>query len=162
MAGWRPSAGPEFNRAANALQAWREREKAALDARTRELFARIREETERKKRETQRRFAQEREARVEHEKAKLLLHRPGVALKMLPAKGLRESIAYYKAADMVRRGHEHELEGLERDCERREDAFLKEQEREREARKLRTQFRSSTRERDYERDRERGDDGRSR
>lgn len=155
--------GPAFNKAADARSEWRERQKAALDAGAQREFARIREDTERKKREAQKRFWDAREEMVEAEKAKLLLQKPGFALRMFPVRQLRESMAYGKAADMVRRGQQHVLDMLESECREREDAFLKEQEREREALKMREQFKSrAALERGRGLSRNRDDDDRSR
>ena len=153
-----PKAGPAFNKAANAEKAWREPQKAALDERARAVFARIREETERKKRETAKRLEWERERMVEQEKAKLMLQRPGLALRLLPSRTMRESIAYFKAADLVRRAEHHILETIEHECRQREDAFLKEQEHERAERQRREQSRTLSR--DFQQGADRGGDER--
>src|SRR5262245_1348878 len=108
-----PKAGPAFNKAANAGQACGEQQNAALAERALREFARIREDAERKKREAVKRFRLEREQKVEQEKANLLLHRPGFALRALPLRAMRESIAYFKAADLVRRGEHHIIETIE-------------------------------------------------
>ena len=64
---------------------------------------------------------------------------------MLPSQRMRETLAYDRASDLVRRRHEMELQPLDRECERSEDTFLKELEDTREraqemSRRFRTEF----------------------
>lgn len=151
-----------FNRAADALEGWRVRQKASLDATARLAFEAIRKDTDRRKRELAAQIAENRERMVEDEKARLLLQRPGLALRMLPSRMMRESLAYFKAADLVRRSEARLMLLLERECQEREDEFLREQEREREARQRTVPRKARSLRDSFERSAGRDDDGRSR
>ncbi len=165
---------PAFNKSADVRAAWRERQKAALQERERTEYEAIAARAAQRRREAERSFWARREEAVEREKSRLLLERPGAALRMLPSVRLRESLAYYRAADLVRRAHAHDLEMIERQREEEEDRFLRAQEekRERAAREMADEFRARStgqfhaalkaRSAQRERDRGRDDDGRER
>jgi hypothetical protein len=170
-------AGPAFDRASEPLQAWREQQKAALNAAERARYERIARESEKKRRETIRQFWEERHEAIEAEKRAIMLPKPGPALRLGPWRPIRESRAEFLASELVHRRHGLLLEGLAAESQRQLDSFLLDHQHKREAQMrgikreanedapdpkhtLSPEFAAALRARAKQR--ERGDDGRER
>lgn len=92
---------PAFDKAADALDAWRKRQHALLTEAQKQEFRKRQAEAPKALREYSRDFYQHEQERIEAAKQRLMLEKPDLALRMLPTEGMREARAYHLARGMV-------------------------------------------------------------
>jgi hypothetical protein len=123
---------PSFNRAANALAAWREQQKAALTERQREKYRKLEQEIRDREQRDIKELAKKRQRLIEEEKRRLMARRPGLDLRMGPVRPLMEARAEYMARRTIRARQGVELRALKSQGEKALDDYLTRAQQERE------------------------------
>ena len=116
--------GPAFDQASDKLDAWRKQQEAALNEAQKKEYGRMQRTHNQALRDHSEKFHDRRWELIEEEKKKLMLARPTPALRMLPAKGMRESVAYSMARSTVSQRHEIERATMEKQQQEQRDGFL--------------------------------------
>jgi hypothetical protein len=162
--------GPAFDKAADAMAAWRKRQEAALTEAQKQEFRRLELQHNKALREFSTDFYDHESERIDAAKRRVLLEKPDLALRMLPTQRMREARAAQLASVMVHRQHDEERKTMEQSHRQIQDRFLydadlqrAEATREKPAEKDRTQdLAQAFKDRAAKKDLQRGDEGRDR
>ncbi len=115
---------PAFDKAADAVAARRKQQEAALTQEQRAAYQRVVFQQRERLREFSRAFDEREGDLIDEEKRRLLLHKPDLALRMLPGRPLKEHRARQLAFRMVHDRHALERLAIEREQQRERDYVL--------------------------------------
>lgn len=120
--------GIAFHRAADQTSAWREQQKALLNDQQRFAYNRFREQAEEQRQLLQRQQEDTLQQRVRDEKNRLLFARPGLVLRMIPGRAIREPYANWRAYHNIRARDHQEVERLDSQAVEKSDQYLEQTE----------------------------------
>lgn len=147
---------PPFEKATDALSAWREQQKALLKEQERDHYNRIIGDRKKEQEEKARELDNTKQQRIQEEKRRQLIAQRNLVLEMFRSRAAKERQAEEAAKRIVHTRDLSTIQTIAHQTLQAGDQFLKDREQERKKEKLKEAFRRAAAQKAHRRDKYRG------